>query len=88
MAALRGGRPQQNISPVTSSFAPSAGYIGKKTLKRNSETLRLMAEHTKPQNKQSQIPAEWYVRESTAFCPMLLPYNGLSEARKACQALS
>lgn len=35
MAALRGARPQQNMSPVTSSLAPSAGYIGKKTLKMN-----------------------------------------------------
>mmetsp|Transcript_24074 Transcript_24074/g.49427 ORF Transcript_24074/g.49427 Transcript_24074/m.49427 type:complete len:97 (+) Transcript_24074:699-989(+) len=42
-AAFRAGTPQKNIRLVTKSFAPSAGYMGKKTLKRNRATLREMA---------------------------------------------
>mmetsp|Transcript_61249 Transcript_61249/g.106542 ORF Transcript_61249/g.106542 Transcript_61249/m.106542 type:complete len:80 (-) Transcript_61249:45-284(-) len=38
-AACLAGTPQQYIRPVANNLDPSAGYMGKKTLKRKRATL-------------------------------------------------
>merc|ERR1719158_2262447 len=58
VAALRGATPPQYMSVETRSFEPSAGYIGKKTLKRKSITLSWIALPRSAQSRACQGPKD------------------------------